>query len=473
MRGLTNLDDKRAAGCLLCVVGALVCALLLALLRLFGQTTSGLSLQQPAAAQRPTRQARPKCRAAAWVWSVVGAFVVGFAANHTYTEWRKQATQRGELAALGYIAYVRDGDIRIRRADGARDRLLVSGANCRGLAWDHYGSELAFVRQYHAGATESVALYSVSLRSARLTKWTADLPGASEWSCIAWAARVISLAFDYTPAQDDLAARRGALVLVAPYGQGGEVREYAGCYGPRLSANGEVFACRDLPQETWDEGPTVALVRLDPGAGDGLDGAVDGSELLSTRGGAVREYGHLISEVGLSPQGDELCFRVGWVGGGTLWVSDTAVPANPRLVSDMNDIQTAQWHPSGSSIVVHKSRGSTGSEAEESSEGLFLVDVDTGRARQLIAGVRGAGLWLADQCWSYDGEWLLLHDYAEANRDEAVDVPLCLLNVTDRRLVVVKPTEAEGACLQPTPLPPASRCHWVFEAGGTVRKVAR
>lgn len=472
MKGGPHSEDKALVGCLLAAVFGLAWALVLALSRSSAQPRSSLPACSPGPS--PIRRPRPpgRARIAVSLAGLLGAFVVGVFANHAYTVWRTQAAEKAELAALGYIAYVRDGNIHTCRADGARDRLLVRGANCRGLLWGPQGDKLAFVRQYHVGECKAVALYAVDITKSHLTKLTRDLPGVAEHSRIGWAERQPLIAFDYTPAN---VGTRGAdsAVVQAACGPGWP-REciFANCRCPCISPNGGLLALHDLLPTTHTQDFLVSLACLD-NVGPSLPGQRRVDDLVTADDEELQAYGYAMEDLSLCPTGDCVSFRMRWNAGGTLWLCEFGETVQLRRACSLEDVAMATWNPSGTALVVWKLHNSTSSEAAASSEGLYWVDPANGIARQLVGGLRRCSLSVDTQCWSHDGRWLVCTDHTGQAYGSRQPTATRLLDVETGKLVALSEPGVGLPRLQPVPCPLAPADTWVFEDAGTLRKMRK
>ncbi len=399
-----------------------------------------------------------------WFFGLLIIFALGFYTNVRFAEWQAAREQSAILQQLGHIAYVRKGDIWLCRADGSHHRLLVGGAKCMGVAWSPEGAQLAFVRSMDTGEESAVALYVADLKRGELIKCTDDIPGTSTWSDVAWSGYWLdwaTIAFDYeripkSPVYAPCLAR----VAMGEY-RGEPVRILPRCYCPWLDATGTLYAIRDNT-DPW----TASIIAA--GDGDARGETIVSDEAEKLDGG----YG--ICAIALSPRADEVVFRLGRAGAGQLWTVEVDLGfavGPPRKLCDLENIVAIGWHPWGTDLLLRQESTASYHAALPSTEGLLLMERATGVFRQLLTKPL-KGYWhFSRQCWSHDGQWLLVtHARYDRREDEWPILDPMFLNVqTNERISLSLPlVDDPRLYLQPTATPIRGKPQWRFDSSGDV-----
>jgi len=419
-----------------------------------------------ASPNEPTHSHRPRLflSIGRWLLALFVSFALGFFTNAWFAEWQAAREQSAILQQLGHIAYVRNGDIWLCRADGSHRRLLVGGAKSVGVAWGSNGTRLAFVCSIGTDERSTVALYVADLENGELIKYTDDIPGKAVYSELTWAeggGNTIAVAFDYEPIRESSASPR-CLAYVAKgglYGEGVEILPR--CYCPWLDAMGGLYAISHDPGVTPSAGWTASII-----------GPV-GDVIASTQMKELEEAGYAIRTMALSPRANEVVFSVRWNIGGELWTVQWDLGhklARPKKLCDLQNIVEFGWHPSGTHLLLRQE--SEGHEfALPSTEGLLLVERATGLFRQLLTKPR-EGYWhFSRQCWSHDGQWLLVtHADHDRKGDEWSIIEPLFLNVqTNERISLSLPlVDDPRLYLQPTATPIHGTAQWRFDPSGHI-----
>jgi hypothetical protein len=386
-------------------------------------------------------------------------------ANNRYQKEQKLRDARAERRSLGHIAYVQDGNIWLMRADGSDKRLVVSGANCRGLAWNPWGDKIAFLRHCHVDSTNTVALYVLDFTNNTLVKLTRDLAGSAKRSKIVWSERDGhngDLAFEYERSNTNSAEGIcGVCQQVNLCGQD-QWNFYPKCRCPCSTAGASLLVIRDhfgdtpeFSMPTYHTSVVYARTPDDP--------------LAKTLFPPLEEAGYAMESLQISPLADQVAFRVRWNAGGELWACNTENEPRCRRISELTDICNLTWHPSGQSLIVAKVHTSSSSEALRASEGILSVSVDGSQVRQIVGGDRGAALSFEQQCWSHNGKFMIVHGCSSCCREnpEIVQTSTLLLRIEDGELIKVAENKLEFARLQPNLSSALStKHHWVLRADG-------
>ena len=391
-----------------------------------------------------------------WFLGVVTGVIITFWGGTWLVEWQAAREQSAILQQLGHIAYVRNGDIWLCRADGSRDWPLVAGAECRGLAWSPDGRQLAFVRSMDTGEESTVALYVADLEAGKLVKCIDDIPGTGTWSEVAWSGYWpdwTTIAFDYEEIhKSPVYAPCLARVPMGEY-RGEPVEILPRCYCPWLDATGELYAIKHDP----DAG-TASIIPA----------------IASTDMEELEEAGYAIRTIALSPRADEVVFSMRWNTGGELWTVEvdlgSAVGA-PKKLCDLENIVEIGWHPFGTHLLLRQESHASYHAALPSTEGLLLMERATGVFRQLVSKPR-QGYWhFSRQCWSEDGQWLLLtHARYDRTEDEWPIIDPMFLDVqANRRISLSIPLVDDPRLhLQPTGTSIPGKAQWRFDSSGHV-----
>ena len=407
-----------------------------------------------------------------WFFGLLIVFALGFYTNVRFAEWQAAREQSAVLQQLGHIAYVRKGDIWLCRADGSHHRLLVAAPQCRGLAWSPDGAQLAFVRSMGTGEESTVALYVADLEAGELLKCTDDIPGTATWSDIVCAGRwgtLTAIAFDYEQIHKS-AVYAPCLARVSM----GEYHVKRGrilprCYCPGLDATGELYAIRN-DTDPW----RTSII----GGGDGyyLDAR---DEIIASDQTEELDGGYGICTIVLSPRADEIVFRVGRTGAGQLWTVEVdlgfAVGA-PKKLCDLENIVEIGWHPWGTHLLLRQESHASYHAALPSTEGLILLERATGLFRQLLTKPRDGYWHFSRQCWSEDGQWLLLTraQYEQTEEGWTILEPMFLNVQTNERISLSLPLVDDPRLhLQPTATSIPGKAQWRFDSSGLLSEGKR
>jgi len=403
-----------------------------------------------------------------WVLSVVVTGLLIALWSGTWLAERQAAReQRAILQQLGHIAYVRNGDIWLCRGDGSRAWPLVAGAECRGLAWSPDGRRLAFVRSVGMDEKSTVALYVADLESGELIKYSDDIPGVATSSDVVCAGRhgtLTAIAFDYEEIdKSPVYAPCLARVSMAEYcGKSVEILPH--CHCPWLDATGKLYAMWEYINIIAAPDPWTASMIAD-GDGDARREIIASDEIEELEGAGLG-----ICTIALSPSADEVVFRAGLTGAGQLRTVGSWGGTSKKLC-DLGHIMAIGWNPSGTHLLLRQEVIANYHGALPSTEGLVLMERTTGLFRQLLTRPR-EGYWhFSRQCWSHDGQWLLVtHADYDRKEDEWPIVEPMFLNVqTNERISVSIPlVDDPRLYLQPTATPIRGKPQWRFDSSGDV-----
>ncbi|MHB8995644.1 MAG: TolB-like translocation protein [Armatimonadota bacterium] len=335
------------------------------------------------------------------------SFALGFVTNIASDRYSKTSERSALLRPLGWLAYVRMGNVYIARADGSDERQLTRGGEAVGIAWSPEGGRLAIVVSTSAKEPR-MGLWVADLRSATWEAWLRDVPGSAGYSRVVWAFRADSIAFDMEAVQD---TGQSCVVRVRRIMEDNLPRYTSGffndCESPTLDAYGDLLSIRILAK---DEGCVWQIV-----SAPSEDNYPSGKPIKYGVVHDIREpvfadtdVGYAFETVRLSPNGDRIAFVSRWNVPGLLWIGGSGSSPGPRMVPNMDRVVTEEWSPDGTRLLAWSEYCSSSYSGAPSADGVFIVDATTLECRPLVQNEPNATWFFHDQCWSCGGNWVLL-----------------------------------------------------------------
>ncbi|MCK4324237.1 MAG: hypothetical protein KAW89_06875, partial [Armatimonadetes bacterium] len=234
-----------------------------------------------------------------------------------------------------------------------------------------------------------------------------------------------------------------------------------------LDAAGELYAIRNDPDPTPIAAWTASIIAT--GDADATDQVI-----ASTQMKELEDAGYAISTIALSPRAAEVVFSVRWNAEKELWTVEVDLGfalGAPRKLCDLQNIVEIGWHPFGTHLLLRQQTKGSYSAALPSTEGLLLMERATGLFRQLLTKP-WEGYWhFSRQCWSEDGQWLLLTraQYDQLEPEWTILESIFLNVQTNERISVSIPSVGDPRVyLQPTAAPIRGKPQWRFDPSGCI-----
>jgi len=343
------------------------------------------------------------CRAWGVVRSPIAVFLLGFAsgvlANYAWDAYGGEAQRREVLAPVGYVAYLRAGDVYVAGADWRAGCRLTVGACCYGIQWSPEGRRLAVVG-CPVGSHGVLALWVIDFDKGLAETWASGISASGFGQRVRWADRTDTIAFDYYLEADDRA--RSSCVALVRRRDGQYSTCYAtGCYAPVLDVDGDLYAVRLYNAERSDGCLIWQLVRCTATTSPSLRPAC--GVLADTNQECFEDAGYAFEFPAISPDGLTIALRTRWNAGGQLWLCDIYGERGPRRASTLEDVIRLECSPASSWLLVRVQSESSAARSFFSHNGVYIVDAASAQHRVLVTNSPDYTWRFWDQCWSPTG----------------------------------------------------------------------